>query len=157
MAAELETEKKLRENLEKINPAFAKQHDTICDSFAALNLEKPKPQTIDAASITKWRKQSRAMFDTVRESLALYGNDKKEKVTIKLPHRFVLQQFFDKMDPKAKKPGSFNNENVLLRDFDRKGMEDEHDYQQHSDKYQYSHKLFLDWDVQYDGKLFISS
>ncbi len=157
MAAELEEEKKLRENLEKINPELAEKHDIVCDMLAALHLEKPKPQSLDAASITKWRKQTRAMFDTIRESLALYGDDMNEKVTIKLPNRFVLQQFFNEMDAKAKKSGSFNNATVFFRDFDRKGMEDENDYRHHSDKYKNSHKLFLDWDVQYDGKLFFFS
>ena len=97
----------------------------------------------------EWQDLTRTHFDINKKLLDIKyeqqnnnknnNNDNKKKIVIKLPNKFTIQQFFD--NNCNKKDSTF-----LFRDFIYRGNQEKS-----TREYYYSDKLFLDWDVKYDG------
>ena len=150
---ELRLERERIESLQKTNKKLSESYIEKKKNFDALKLEVPKPVIIEDDDIEKWRKLSREYFNSNRKILSFRdpridakkadAKEVKEKVTIKLPHKFNLQNFFEERS-KESAPG---NSTFLFRDFNTKEKS-----KAHAPKNFYSYKLFLDWDVQFDGE-----
>ena len=148
---ELRLERERVENLQRTNKDLFEKYNEKKKNFDALKLKVPKTVIID--DIEKWIKLSREYFNSNRKILkfrdpridAKKADAKavKEKVTIKLPHKFILQDFFEERSEESA-PG---HSTFLFRDFSTKVKA-----QAHAPTNFYSYKLFLDWDVQFDGE-----
>jgi hypothetical protein len=145
---ELKTEKERVDKLKSVNEELGKTYEEQKKIFEVLKIKK---KTFDNAptqqQIAKWCGASRTYFASLKKIVMFrdpnIGKDPtkfdREKVVIKLPNHFILQNFFDgSYDESAPKKSTFLFRDLNGTKFAPGGY--------------FSHKLFLDWDVKFDGK-----
>ena len=143
----LQEKKKLIEKLKNTNQDMMEKFTSTTKKFYEhMGIDAKKNQNVDKDIVEKWRKITRNYFDSIRKSLQLRDpnvekDNPQEKVNIRLPHCFILQDFFEERHKEsAPKRSTF-----LFRDFECR--------KQHTPPNYYSYKVFLDWDIKFDCKL----
>eukprot|EP00551_Chaetoceros_affinis_P008906 CAMPEP_0203668946 /NCGR_PEP_ID=MMETSP0090-20130426/5430_1 /ASSEMBLY_ACC=CAM_ASM_001088 /TAXON_ID=426623 /ORGANISM="Chaetoceros affinis, Strain CCMP159" /LENGTH=945 /DNA_ID=CAMNT_0050533503 /DNA_START=144 /DNA_END=2981 /DNA_ORIENTATION=- len=142
-----EQEEKLRQNeerikrLEQVSKRQADNYKEKMELYEKLGLERKKNVKLDEATVEKWRKVTRNFFDSIEKILKMAAS-KDEKITIKLPFHFILQDFFEERY-KSKAEQNAQNSSFLFREL-KKG----NSKQQNND---FSYKLFLKWNVEFDA------
>lgn len=145
--AELEKVQKQIANLKRSNRELGEKFAAKLFMFDLFKLKKPESVTLDKKSIEPWRNLSRLYFDSIKKTIKLRDpniakrKESSERVDIKLPNRFILQKFFEDHEAEtAPKSSTF-----LFMDLSCSKK-------QNTPENMYSYKLFIDWDVHFDGE-----
>lgn len=150
----LEMEKRKSEELKAVSDKLSKQYELQKKNFDALNLEIKPKEKLDEKEMIMWRNLTRTYFQSIKRTLELRdpriknmkAPKEKEKITLKLPYNFVLQEFFDNQSQESAPTTS----TFLFRHLNEDRIKDDNISKNH-----YSYKLFLDWDVKYDGEIYV--
>jgi hypothetical protein len=147
---ELKKEKEAVHNLKAVNQKLGEKYTAQTKNFKVLGVEmNPHTDAPTQQQIDKWCRVSRTHFESLKKIIKLRDPNvekdpskfEKEMIEIKLPHHFILQNFFDKVHKEsAPKQSTF-----LFRDLT-------YQTKKFAPEGYFSYKLFLDWNVKFDGK-----
>lgn len=175
-----EEEKKKSDSLKKLSDVLSKKYEEQ-KNFEALEIERKPELVLDEKTMMKWRKLTRNQFNFIRHLLEVKDQrytlkpptklKEKEKIEIKLSHNFVLQKFFDVQSESdnERQPSTstflfrdLHEKRVvtslskkLFKDDDEESIAFRREEGERVAKNYYAYKILLDWNVKYDGELFI--